>query len=113
MTAQRGTNLVELGPLEADIMDTVWTLADRQRGGITVRQVWEVLVRRKRAKKLAYTTVMTVMTTLGKKGYLRVNAQSKPFTYRPKKGRREVMRRMAGEINRFLASDECTMVVEP
>jgi predicted transcriptional regulator len=51
-----------LGPLETDVMETVWSLGDT-----TVREVHEALARR---RDLAYTTVMTTMARLASKGLL-------------------------------------------
>lgn len=51
-----------LGPLESDVMETVWKLGDT-----TVRDVHEALSER---RDLAYTTVMTTMARLASKGLL-------------------------------------------
>ena len=51
-----------LGPLESDVMETVWKLGDT-----TVRDVHEALMAR---RDLAYTTVMTTMARLASKGLL-------------------------------------------
>lgn len=52
-----------LGELEAEIMDVVWGLEDA-----TVR---EVLNKVKKKRKIAYTTVMTIMTRLCEKEFLK------------------------------------------
>ena len=53
-----------LGPLEAMVMETVWS---SQKKPITVREVYETL---KKNKKIAYTTVMTIMDRLHQKRLL-------------------------------------------
>jgi predicted transcriptional regulator len=53
-----------LGPLEAEVMQVAWGFGD---GAFTVRQVFEEL---KKARKIAYTTVMTTMNSLHRKGLL-------------------------------------------
>lgn len=53
-----------LGPLEADIVEAVWSSRKRQ---VTVREIYEILSRR---MKIAYTTVMTTMNRLYEKGLL-------------------------------------------
>lgn len=53
-----------LGPLEAEILEAIWTSKKRP---ITVREVYEKLTAK---KKIAYTTVMTVMDRLYDKGLL-------------------------------------------
>jgi len=54
-----------LGSLESAIMDVLWT-----RGPSTVREVVDEL----RGRRLAYTTIMTVMNRLATDGYLRRTA---------------------------------------
>ncbi len=53
-----------LGPLEANVMDAIWTSKNTP---ITVREVYEAL---KRTKNLAYTTVMSTMDRLFEKNLL-------------------------------------------
>src|SRR5438105_13595908 len=64
-----------LTPQELEIMKLVW-----QRGAATVRDVYEVLLQR---RKIAYTTVMTMMKILETKGYLKKRRQDRAFLYRP------------------------------
>ena len=52
-----------LGKLETEIMEAVWKL-----GNVSVR---EVLNNLKKRKKIAYTTIMTVMARLVEKGILK------------------------------------------
>lgn len=64
MAARRRQALAEvLGPLEADVMTIIW-----ERGEVTVRDV-HLELRDKR--RIAYTTVMTTMTRLADKGFLK------------------------------------------
>jgi predicted transcriptional regulator len=65
-----------LGPLEAAIMEAVWG-AD---GPVAVRAVVERL-NTDRPEPLAYTTVMTVMTRLAKKGFLYRRKHGRGFVY--------------------------------
>ena len=52
-----------LGNLEAEIMEVVW-----KAGQVSVR---DVLLELEKKKKIAYTTIMTVMSRLHEKGILR------------------------------------------
>ena len=52
-----------LGPLEAHVMETIWEM----RRPVSVREVYEKL---RRERKIAYTTVMSTMDALFKKGLL-------------------------------------------
>lgn len=62
-----------LGDLEADIMKIVWSSDE-----VTVRDVYEKL---RPEKKLAYTTVMTIMKRLAEKKLLDKNSQGSAFIY--------------------------------
>lgn len=64
-----------LGPLEQDVMDVVWRLGDA-----TVRDVHDQLAAR---RSIAYTTVMTTMTRLATKGFLRRDTAGLAHRYRP------------------------------
>jgi BlaI family penicillinase repressor len=64
-----------LGARELALMKVVWRLEDA-----SVREVYET-VRKRRA--VAYTTVMTMMSTLEAKGYLKKRADGRAFRYRP------------------------------
>jgi len=66
----------QLGELEAKIMAVLW----RQRSASTVR---EVLGRLADQRPLAYTTVMTVMDRLTRKGLLRRRNRGRAFEYEP------------------------------
>jgi predicted transcriptional regulator len=71
-----------LGELEAVVMDRLWS-ADQ---GLTVR---EALERLDRDPPLAYTTILTVMDNLHRKGFLVREKEGRAFRYRPTKGRAE------------------------
>jgi predicted transcriptional regulator len=64
-----------LGPLEQEVMDVVWQLADT-----TVRDVHGELAQR---RTIAYTTVMTTMTRLATKGLLERDTSGLAHRYRP------------------------------
>ena len=64
-----------LTEFELEIMHVIWEL-----GSCTVRQVYEVLLER---KKIAYTTVMTMMNILESKGHLSKRKHGRAFVYQP------------------------------
>lgn len=64
----------ELGPLEAAVMQRLWAW-DRE---VTVREVVENL---KQERDLAYTTVMTVLDNLHRKGLVRRSKVGRAFQY--------------------------------
>ena len=79
---------LHLGPLEIDVMEMMWKL-----GPSNVRDVVERLER-----KLAYTTIMTTLDRLFKKGLLERELTDRAFVYQAKVSREEWDRRRAGEM---------------
>ncbi len=71
-----------LTPLELDIMKAVW-----ERPSITVREVQEAI---RPHRKLAYTTVMTLMHRLFNKGFLTRKMEAKAHVYEPAVGYTDV-----------------------
>lgn len=71
-----------LGDLEAAVMDRLWSA----EGPVLVRDVLDDL---NRDRALAYTTVMTVMDNLFKKGYLVRERDGRAYTYSPAQTREE------------------------
>lgn len=79
-----------LTPQELELMKIVW-----QKGQATVRDVYETLLGH---RKIAYTTVMTMMRVLEKKGYVKTHLVSRAFVYRPARPQRQVVRSMVREF---------------
>jgi predicted transcriptional regulator len=77
-----------LGHLESCVMDIVWA-----HGESNVRDVAE-----KVGRPLAYTTVMTTMDRLFKKGLLERRKSERAFLYTPRLTRQEFERQRAGEL---------------
>src|SRR5258706_4136748 len=78
--AAPSTQLPVLGPLEAQVMEILWT-----RGGSNVHDVMSELA----AQKRAYTTVMTTLDRLFKKGLLERRKAERAFVYAPRFSRQE------------------------
>lgn len=68
-----------LGDLEGAIMQEVWLRHEQGEDVVSVRQVLDALAAKNR--KLAYTTVMTVMSRLSEKGILGRERQGKLHLY--------------------------------
>ena len=79
-----------LTPQELEIMKLVW-----QRDSATVRDVYEALLER---RKIAYTTVMTMMKILESKGYSKKRRQERAFVYRPAHPKEKVIGKMIREF---------------
>ena len=78
---------------ELEIMKVVWDL-----GQATVRDVYEVLLERRR---IAYTTVMTMMKILESKGHLKKTEGERAHVYQPSRPKQQVIRGMVREfVNR-------------
>lgn len=71
-------------------MKQVW-----KRESATVRDIYEALLER---RKIAYTTVMTMMKILESKGYLKKKRQDRAFVYRPAHEKEKVIGKMIGEF---------------
>ena len=85
-------------------MKIVW-----DRESTTVRDVYEALLER---RKVAYTTVMTMMKILEQKKYLKKNLVERAYVYRPTQPKRQVVGAMVREfVNRvFNGSAEPLLV---
>ena len=85
-------------------MKIVW-----ERPATTVRDVYEALLER---RKVAYTTVMTMMKILEQKKYLRKTQEDRAYVYRPAKPKNQVIKSMVQEfVNRvFNGSAEPLLV---
>jgi BlaI family penicillinase repressor len=98
---RRSTTLTEQ---ELEIMKIVW-----ERESATVRDVYEKLLER---RKVAYTTVMTMMKILEQKGYLNRKQVDRAYVYRPAQPKNQVIGKMVRDfVNRvFNGSAEPLLV---
>jgi BlaI family penicillinase repressor len=75
----------QLGPLEQRMLDALWA-----RGSATVRELLK-----NSHPELAYTTVMTTLDRLFKKGLLTRSEEGRAFRYVPRFSREELQRQAA------------------
>jgi BlaI family penicillinase repressor len=87
MTRHKGRRLTDL---ELEVMHVVWEL---ERA--TVRQVYDVLGER---RKIAYTTVMTMMNILEEKEYLKRSKKGRAYVYEPVRPKEEVLSSMVEDV---------------
>jgi predicted transcriptional regulator len=86
-----------LGPLEVSVMEILWSHGDSNVHDVTQRL----------GRPLAYTTVMTTLDRLYKKGLLRRRKADRAFFYSPRWSRAEWEQKRAGEfVEGFLAAPE-------
>jgi len=72
-----------LPPLELEAMKSLWALEEGT--------VYEVQQRMRRTRDLAYTTVMTLLDRLAKKGVVSRRKQSRSYVYKPVLQRKDAL----------------------
>jgi len=85
MTSESHENPPPLHELEAEVMQEVWRL-----GSATVREAMRALNERS-DKQRAYTTIMTILARLERKGVLERRKDGKGFVYTPRATREEYL----------------------
>jgi BlaI family penicillinase repressor len=79
--------------LELEILKVIW-----KRGHATVREAFEDLLEQ---RKIAYTTVLTMMGVLERKGHLKKKAGERAYVYSPTQPQDQVVGSMVEEfVNR-------------
>jgi len=88
-----------IGPLQVKVMHHIWT-----RGPSTVHDVHDELMADPAEKRLAYTTILTVMRNLARRGFLAQAAEGRAhrFTARIDEGsyKRELLHHVRTEVFR-------------
>jgi len=74
-TDPRRRSLLDLAPLELDCMNTLWPIGEG-----TVREIRDQLAPR---RPRAYTTIMTIMDRLARKGIVERRKKGRAYIYRP------------------------------
>lgn len=91
------------GELEAAVMERLWSYGR----ATTVREVLDDL---NRDRALAYTTVMTVMDNLHRKGWLRRQMEGRAYLYEPVSSRQEYSARLMAEALADSTDPQATLV---
>ena len=93
-----------LTPQELALMKVVW-----ERGPSTVRDVYEALLE---DRHIAYTTVMTMMNVLERKGHVRKEAEGRSYRYHPVRPRGQVVGSMVREfVDRVFGGSAAPLLV--
>jgi predicted transcriptional regulator len=100
--APREAVLSSLGPLERRVLETAWKLKKAN-----VRDVVDAL-----DNELAYTTIMTTLDRLYKKGYLDRELHGRAFVYSPRVTHEEMQIGVLGDVITGLL-DSATRSVRP
>lgn len=87
-----------LGPLETQVMEILWTRGESNVHGVVAELT---------AQKRAYTTVMTTLDRLFRKGLLERRKSERAFVYTPRFSRQEWEHHRAGDlVARFLSGPQ-------
>src|SRR5262245_2217304 len=82
----------DLGPLEREVMEFIWRRPKRA-AGISVRDIHLAF-----EERLAYTTLMTTLDRLHKKGLLERRKDGRAFLYSPRLSPQEFERSVARDV---------------
>src|SRR5271163_1160294 len=96
----RRRSLLDLAPLELDCMNTLWPIGEG-----TVREIRDQLAPR---RPRAYTTIMTIMDRLARKGVVERRKSGRAYIYRPNLSVEDARRQALGQVvaNFFGGSSE-------
>jgi len=83
-------SVLDLAPLELDCMNTLWPIGEG-----TVREIRDLLAER-RAR--AYTTIMTIMDRLARKGVVERRKSGRAYVYRPRLSADEARAQALGQV---------------
>lgn len=86
--------IYNLGPLEQKVIRCVW-----RYNRVSVKDVYTCL---RKERKIAYTTVMTVMTRLTRKGLLKRKLEGRVYFYFPRKSKEKIAKNTIKEFLRLL-----------
>ncbi len=93
-------SLLDLAPLELDCMNTLWPIGEG-----TVREIRDLLAPR---RPRAYTTIMTIMDRLARKGVVERRKSGRAYIYRPNLSAEDARKQALGQVveNFFGGSNE-------
>lgn len=83
-------SVLDLAPLELDCMNTLWPMGEG-----TVRQIRDQLAGR---RPRAYTTIMTIMDRLARKGVVERRKFGRAYIYRPSLSAEEARSQALGQV---------------
>jgi predicted transcriptional regulator len=95
----------DLGEAELQVLRALWEL-----GPVTVRDVLNHL--HERGRKVAYTTVLTFLTRLEQKGFVKSDKSGLAYVYRPAVTRNQVTRsRLKAMVDELFDGDAAPLVL--
>lgn len=97
--------VLDLAPLELDCMNTLWPV-----GEATVREIRDLLASR-RAR--AYTTIMTIMDRLARKGVVERRKSGRAYVYRAKLSAEDARAQaLAQVVENFFGGSKAALLAE-
>jgi predicted transcriptional regulator len=97
--------VLDLAPLELDCMNTLWPV-----GEATVREIRDLLAAR-RAR--AYTTIMTIMDRLARKGVVERRKSGRAYVYRPRLSAEDARAQaLAQVVENFFGGSRAALLAE-
>jgi predicted transcriptional regulator len=97
--------VLDLAPLELDCMNTLWPV-----GEATVREIRDLLASR-RAR--AYTTIMTIMDRLARKGVVERRKAGRAYVYRAKLSAEDARAQaLAQVVENFFGGSKAALLAE-
>jgi len=95
--------VLDLAPLELDCMNTLWPL-----GEATVREIRDLLAER---RPRAYTTIMTIMDRLARKGVVERRKSGRAYLYRANLSAEQARAQALGQvIDNFFAGSKAALL---
>ncbi len=95
--------MLKLGELEASVMDVLWNSAEPMR-------VREVLDELNQERNLAYTTVMTVLDNLHRKGWVEREMRNRAYHYQAVASREEATAQTVRELLDYAEDRESVLL---
>jgi len=90
--------------VELQILHVLW-----EKGSATVREVHAVLSKR---RKLAYTSVLSMLQFMEGKGLVSHEREGRAYRYRATRARRQTLRRLVGDIVKRGFSGSPTLLIQ-
>lgn len=97
LSKKQSSSFKVFGKLEKEVMEIIW-----RYDMVTVREVFEEI---KKKRKIAYTTVMTILDRLFEKGILKRKKQGKTYLYDAKSTKNDFIKKTSRKIINDLVSD--------
>ena len=103
MARKKSSHLTEV---ELKLMEVLW-----ERGTATVSDVVETLARTSKGAPPAYSTVLTMLRILEKKGHVKHKKDGRAFVYRPAAPRRKAQETAVAHLLRRFFGDSAELLV--